>query len=353
MDKKDVAIKHKRDDLLNRKKLARKISDYILSYKDIEPLTIGIIGKWGSGKSSLINLILCYLEFEIKNNPLDKDYIIIHFNPWFFSNQENLYLQFFKLIIEKITTHGYEKYSLFERATTHRRSIFKKLKIETLDEYVNFLQSNQTVPDNIMTYGLNSNQIESYYSLLAHKEFCDEYFEDSKYKIIVIIDDIDRLNDKEIKKVITLVKSLADFKNFIYILSFDKDIVAKSLATLQSDKGDKFLDKIVQIPINVPEVNQSRMDRIIFNELSEIYNSRLNNFINKDKDLMEILPYLTVFIKDLRDLKRYKNMLNFYINNFDDELNIDDFFVLLALQVFESKIFSILPKYKDILTTHR
>ena len=81
MDKKDVAIKHKRDDLLNRKKLARKISDYILSYKDIEPLTIGIIGKWGSGKSSLINLILCYLEFEIKNNPLDKDYIIIHFNP--------------------------------------------------------------------------------------------------------------------------------------------------------------------------------------------------------------------------------------------------------------------------------
>lgn len=353
MDKKDVAIKHKRDDLLNRKKLARKISDYILSYKDIEPLTIGIIGKWGSGKSSLINLILCYLEFEIKNNPLDKDYIIIHFNPWFFSNQENLYLQFFKLIIEKITTHGYEKYSLFERATTHRRSIFKKLKIETLDEYVNFLQSNQTVPDNIMTYGLNSNQIESYYSLLAHKEFCDEYFEDSKYKIIVIIDDIDRLNDKEIKKVITLVKSLADFKNFIYILSFDKDIVAKSLATLQSDKGDKFLDKIVQIPINVPEVNQSRMDMIIFNELSEIYNSRLNNFINKDKDLMEILPYLTVFIKDLRDLKRYKNMLNFYINNFDDELNIDDFFVLLALQVFESKIFSILPKYKDILTTHR
>ena len=54
MDKKDVAIKHKRDDLLNRKKLARKISDYILSYKDIEPLTIGIIGKWGSGKTSLI-----------------------------------------------------------------------------------------------------------------------------------------------------------------------------------------------------------------------------------------------------------------------------------------------------------
>ena len=138
MDKKDVAIKHKRDDLLNRKELARKISDYILSYKDIEPLTIGIIGKWGSGKSSLINLILCYLEFEIKNKTLDHDYIIIHFNPWFFSNQENLYLQFFKLILEKITTHEYEKYSLFERATTHRRSIFKKLKIATLDEYVNF-----------------------------------------------------------------------------------------------------------------------------------------------------------------------------------------------------------------------
>lgn len=353
MDGKDVAIKHKREDLLNRKKFASKISDSILSYKDVEPLTIGIIEKWGFGKSSLINLILCYLEFEIKNKTLDKDYIIIHFNPWFFSNQENLYLQFFRLILEKINIHEYEKYPLFERATTHKKTIFKKLKTETLDEYMNFLQSNQTVPDYIMTYGLNSNQIESYYSLLAHKEFCDKYFEDSKYKIIVIIDDMDRLNDEEIRKVITLVKSLADFKNFIYILSFDKDIVAKSLDTLQSDKGDKFLDKIVQIPINVPEVNQSRREMIIYNELSEIYNSRLNNFINKDGDLMEILPYLTIFIKDLRDLKRYKNMLNFYINNFDDELNIDDFFVLLALQVFESKIFSALPNYENILTTHR
>ena len=353
MNKNDAAIKHKREDLLNRKKFASKISDSILSYKDIEPLTIGIIGKWGSGKSSLINLILCYLDFEIENKTLDKDYIIIHFNPWFFSNQENLYLQFFKLVLEKITTHEYEKYSLFDRATTHRRSIFKKLKTETLDEYVNFLQSNQTVPNNIMTYGVNSNQLESYYSLLAHKELCDNYFKDSKYKIIVIIDDMDRLKNEEIKQVVTLVKSFADFKNFIYVLSFDKDVVAKSLDNLQSDKGDKFLDKIVQIPINVPEANQSRMEMIIFKELSKIYNHRLNNFINKDNDLMEILPYLMVFIKDLRDLKRYKNVLNFYINDFVDELNIDDFFLLLALQVFESKIFSALPNYKEILTTHR
>lgn len=351
MDEKDIAIKHKKDDLLNREKFAKKLADRIFDYDDNEPLNIGIIGKWGFGKTSLINLICCYLEHKLEKEECKKEYIFINFNPWFFSKQSNLYIQFFKVLIEEITNHEYEKIPLFDRTTTPRKSIFKKLRIESLEEYINYIQFNQILPINDFTYSLNSNQMESYQSLLAHKKLCDNFFNSSNYKVIVVIDDMDRLVDKEIKQVITLVKSLADFKNFIYILSFDKNIVAKSLDEIQSDKGDKFLDKIVQIPIILPEITDNIMGELIFEKLKELYVQHSNNYINKNGDLREILYYLKLFIKDLRDLKRYLNVLEFYLDSYDDELNVNDCFVLIALQLFEYNIYSILVDFEEILTS--
>ena len=90
----EYEIEDEKDDLLNRDDFAHRLSQSITTYKSEKSLTIGIMGSWGSGKSSLINLTVNHLKKE--NN------IIIRFSPWFFSNQENLFLQFFKLIISTL-----------------------------------------------------------------------------------------------------------------------------------------------------------------------------------------------------------------------------------------------------------
>ena len=54
----DKAIYDEKDDLLNRSNFAKKLADSIQRYTDNDPLTMAILGKWGSGKTSLINLIL-------------------------------------------------------------------------------------------------------------------------------------------------------------------------------------------------------------------------------------------------------------------------------------------------------
>lgn len=77
-------------------------------------------------------------------------------------------------------------------------------------------------------------------------------------KIIVVIDDLDRLADTDIQEIFQLVRSIADFKNTIYILSYDEEILDK----IQKDKGGKYIEKIVQVPIKLPKVSQENLKDI-------------------------------------------------------------------------------------------
>ena len=219
----EYEIEDEKDDLLNRDDFAHRLSQSITTYKSEKSLTIGIMGSWGSGKSSLINLTVNHLKKE--NN------IIIRFSPWFFSNQENLFLQFFKLIISTLKNKK-DNENLFERMITPKRMLFESPE-NPLKEYFNYIKDESLNGNfNIFEY---SNDLESYDSIKYHKNQCKKYINDFKSKIIVILDDIDRLTNSEIAQVFTLVKSLADFDNFIYILSFDELIVTKAHNSLNSE----------------------------------------------------------------------------------------------------------------------
>lgn len=336
-------IRKESEDRLGRIDFADKLAKNIYAYENEESLTIGVIGGWGSGKSSLINLVLRKLEWR-------QNIIIIRFNPWLFSNQSNLYHQFFKILISTLKNKEIEDENLFKIKTNPQRSIFKKSEIKTLTDYFNYIDDSNDKFD-FDDFSLSSKLLESYGSLDALKSKCDEYFEKLGYKIIVVIDDIDRLINEEIKQVFTLVKSLADFKNFIYILSFDIVVVSKALNEYHSDYKYKFLEKIVQIPIRVPDVTFSKMEQLIIEDIKPIYDRySIGSYINDGDDFYQILGYLELFIKNVRDLKRFVNVLEFYLNGFVDDININDCFLILALQLFEYKVFLELRNNKRILT---
>lgn len=334
----EYEIEDEKDDLLNRDDFAHRLSQSITTYKSEKSLTIGIMGSWGSGKSSLINLTVNHLKKE--NN------IIIRFSPWFFSNQENLFLQFFKLIISTLKNKK-DNENLFERMITPKRMLFESPE-NPLKEYFNYIKDESLNGNfNIFEY---SNDLESYDSIKYHKNQCKKYINDFKSKIIVILDDIDRLTNSEIAQVFTLVKSLADFDNFIYILSFDELIVTKALNSLNSEYKDDFIDKIINIPINIPKISESKIEELIRANIKPIYDNQLErNFKNYNNNFKVIEKYLKIFIKNIRDLKRYQNILNFYLDNIVDDLNIDDLFLILIIQLFDHELFLKIKNNQDQL----
>ena len=88
-----------KEDLLGRAKVANELSREIKSYKNEDSLTIGIVGKWGSGKTSFINMVL-------ENFEENDDYIIIKFNPWNISSRKQLISDFFLQLSNNIEKKG-------------------------------------------------------------------------------------------------------------------------------------------------------------------------------------------------------------------------------------------------------
>lgn len=70
-----------------------------------------------------------------------------------------------------------------------------------------------------------------------------------KQKIIVVIDDIDRLNNSQIRAIFQLVNSLAGFPNMIYLLAFDREIVVQWPCGRAEVCGEEYLEKIIQVPL--------------------------------------------------------------------------------------------------------
>ena len=69
-----------------------------------------------------------------------------------------------------------------------------------------------------------------------------------------------------------------------------------------------FLEKIIQIPIVVPEIRKSQLDDLVVNHLGEFYEEYYIGD-NLKKDFLNVYSYLRLFFDNLRDLYRYLNKI--------------------------------------------
>lgn len=70
-------------------------------------------------------------------------------------------------------------------------------------------------------------------------------------RVVVIIDDIDRLPNDQVRMVFQLVASLAKLPKINYLLSFDGEVVTWALSEVQKCDGAEYLEKVVQVPVRL------------------------------------------------------------------------------------------------------
>lgn len=333
----DKPIQSNKNDLLNRTSFSQQLAQAILSYTSKDNFTISLCGKWGCGKTSILNMVEEYIGLLTKEYDADDKPIIVHFNPWNYSDRSQLTVQFFKTILSELNV-------------SFKSDALKKAS-EALQCYSSFIEYAELIPvagkylkpltavskdfaDNL------SNLYDNKTTLEEQKKEVINALSSQNQKLIIIIDDIDRLNNEQIKLIFQLVNSLASFPNMIYLLSFDREVVSRALSSEQNCNGEEYLEKIIQVPFDVPEVKKSHIHKLLFNKLEDLLFNEIpcDNF---DKEYWDtVFNYcISPFIKGIRDVNRIINVFRFKYGLMHNETNCIDLLATTTLQICAPSIY--------------
>ena len=342
----DRPITKSEQDRLNRAIFAKYLARCLLDHKDPDSIVVGLYGGWGVGKTSIINMVLEELNFAATNLIDEEKPIILNFSPWSYSGQNQLIYSFFRRLSSALRSVDYLENS--DRI------------IHLLELYVSFF-THQPIPKSLRTKRSLFEKLtfrgreevyawESGRDLTLVKAELNELLRNQKHKIIIMIDNISRLYDFEIKQIFQIVKSMGDYANTAYLLAFDKDQVIQAINNIDGNGGEEFIEKIVQLPFKVPPILQQDLENILADQLRETIAAIPEGTWNTEYWADIYYRSLKYFFDNCRDITRYVNTLNFSYSRLRDVVNPVDFFALTAIEVFLPNIYYGIRDNKDLFT---
>ena len=335
----DKPIEQENDDLLNRSDFAKHFAKDIVMLSERNNFTVALNGSWGSGKTSLINLIkneivrLRDYDEEVFSYP-----IIIDFAPWNSLDENGIINQFFNAFKSNFETEKIKAF-LQNSKTNFAINLLKDLPI--IGKPFKLLKS---FMDKYLKDFLNKEK-----DLITTKTKIVNHLQKIKFNYIVFIDDIDRLNNKEIRLLFQLIKAVCDFPNVTYVLAYDKEIVANALANEQTTDGYKYLEKIIQLSIDIPEPNEKDFQHYLFTKMDGILQLAPDNKFDETRWSYIFRNGFYNYFHTLRDVNRYINSALFKFPSYKDVLNSLDFLTMEAISLFEPKLLQFIKSNKEIL----
>jgi predicted KAP-like P-loop ATPase len=252
----DTPICDPQDDQFGVSPFAQAIARSIEKLTAPEGTVIALTGPWGSGKSSVVNLI----RYHLKQAEEAESLKIIAFNPWWYPNEDAATRAFFQSLYVVLGKR------LTERGRTIILSLGKKL-----------LSSGNLISTavNLFTFGFGGKIAETVSGAAAEMIKTDRTAEQDYHvladelrkqttRFLVIIDDIDRLAPDQALAIFRLVKSVGRLPNVIYLLAFDRTLAERTLE--ERYPADRhFLEKIVQAAFEVPLPDPTLLHEAILN----------------------------------------------------------------------------------------
>ncbi len=361
----DKPIQLDSEDKLERSKIVDAIMDRVLSHTSKDSITIGIEGSWGSGKTSVINLVMDRIIKKYKpdiwenydsyvfssTTPSKISPLIVNFNPWIYSNEEKLLSDFFRLICHSITLRNKWLAIAFWFSTseyinkileTSKLGLVTSVFLGTVEVTVNIFSILNVLLNTPIRFQLNNK-----------KSRADKILGELNEKIFVFIDDIDRLDVDETLLIFKLTKIVADFPNMVFILAYDKDKAIQKINTKFEGNlipgithnydgvGDNFIDKIVQYHFHIPKTHRFNYEKY-FGELIEVINKYSNiEILDKDTWNSAYEDYLYALLQTPRNAKQYINNIRIRLSTISiKEIHLEDFLLIEAVRIYAIDVYN-------------
>lgn len=320
----DRPISNQIEDKFQRFEFAKRVATTINNRKNEDCIVIGLYGAWGEGKTSLLN----FIESELLKN---ENILCVKFNPWRYTDENALLNQFFQKVADTLDSNLKTK---------------KEKAGEILKKYGKLINFELPGVGNIGETLANTGDVLDSVDIEVLKERLEGILKKTNSKIVIFIDDIDRLDKTEIHSIFRLVKLTADFSNTTYILSFDEEMVSAAIGERfgQGDQrsGQNFLEKIIQVPLKIPSAQPEALKDFCLEIVENAINS--NNIEITQEEVRQFVYQFTANILVRLDTPRlavrYGNSISFTMPLLYKEVNIVDLLLIEAIKIFYPEFYS-------------
>lgn len=327
----DAPISDKAEDRFDRYSFSCRVAETIVSRRDISSLTVGIYGAWGDGKTSVLHM----MQQALKEHG---EIITISFNPWHFGSQVDLLKGFFASLASAL---GRSSTTKLQEAGKILQKYGGLLSFASASVGAAGIGVNVDPGKGIKNLGDALSTVD----LEDMKHQIEKHLKESEKRVVVFIDDIDRLDKDEIHSIFKLVRLSAGFSYTTYVLAFDDDVVAASLGERygagSAEAGKSFLEKIVQVPLRLPNVPRDVLRSFVLEGVEAAVNA---SSIEIEKG--EVQKYLRCFslgiepkITTPRHARLYSNSLLFALPILKGEVNAVDQMLIEAVKTFHPKLY--------------
>lgn len=323
----DAPIKKADKDLFNMGSLVKRIVNYI-AFTDVSDtaFSMGIVGEWGDGKTSLMNLV------EERIGKEHEDFIVVHFNPRGSKKADYIQEDFLEALKQSLAP----LHSGIDR---------------TIDKYAVALDVVPGMPA-IVEKGMELLQISSDKQREVKRGDLMAAIEEIGRRIVVMVDDLDRLTGEELIEVLKVLDTNGAFPNMVFLTSFDKGYVNAVLNSYLglTNQGRAYTDKYFTVEIPVPLHPSFRLMDYLVKLLKDAAKS---GFVKMDAASVEgqtrkQMNYIMPRLRTIRDIKRFANQFLYDYAEVQRDVLFRDYLLLELVKYAHPKDYKALYRLQYI-----
>lgn len=318
----DIPIDDPEQDRLGRADQAVSFARQILALDAKHGLVVGVLGAWGSGKTSFVNL--AKRELERRKIP------ILDFNPWMFSGAEQLVERFFGELASQMRLRA-ELGEVGRELQYYGEAFLGWGWVPLVGAWIERL--------GILAKLVGRLFRRQELGVAQRRARLERALEEVPQPIVVSLDDIDRLSGPEIREVFKLVRLTACLPNIIYIVAFDRVRVEQALNE-DGIPGRDYLEKILQVTMDLPSVSSEALTSEFLFELDRAMGS-IEGKGPFDAELWTdvFLEIVRPLVRNMRDVRRYVSAARGVVESVGKQVALCDVLGLEAVRIFLPEVF--------------
>lgn len=317
IDGADAPIRSLSEDRLGRRAFAQALAAEVLAAPATRGYVMGLTGPWGSGKTSILNMTV---------DAIGDQAVVVQFNPWMFSGTEALVSSFFAEMSKQLGKKEAKLKNIAGKLATYGQILAPAAAVFGAGSAV---QGAASVAQAFAKAPSVFEQHEELRTLLA----------DLDKRLVVVIDDVDRLRPNEVLDIVRLVRLVGDFPNTLYLLAFDRRRVEECLGDGDLERGRAYLEKIVQVTHDVPTAREPDVTALFLAGLGPLVEDLATGPFSPE-DWQNVLTFVVrPLLVTPRHVQRLLGSLSMTMRLVGDEVAVADLVGIEAVRVLHPALF--------------